>query len=674
MKLNPRQLDAMQYVSGPCLVLAGAGSGKTRVITSKIAYLIRECGYQARHIFAVTFTNKAAKEMKERVAQTLGRKEARGLTVSTFHSLGLDLIRREHKHLQLKANFSLFDDTDQMSLLKELTELEIQGDKELLQQLVQAISRYKNDLILPAQALKRAQSPDEQKFAKWYDRYQRQMSAYNALDFDDLILLPTLLLKTNPEVREHWQGRIRYLLVDEYQDTNTSQYELVKLLVGARARFTVVGDDDQSIYSWRGAQPQNLVRLQEDFSNLRVIKLEQNYRSKGRILKCANILIANNPHVFDKQLFSELDYGMPVRVLTAKNEDHEAEKVAAEIMGHRFMNRTSWKDYAILYRGNHQSRLLEKILMQNRIPYKISGGTSFFSRTEIKDIMAYLRLLVNPDDDNAFLRVVNLPKREIGPTTLEKLGQYANQRGKSLYAASFEIGLEQHLHGRGLQALRHFCEWLCRMSDNAERGNSEEVVRDLIKDIHYEAWLYETSPSPKAAEMRMQNVSTLYRWLTDMLAGDPQQDEPALSLSEAVARFTLRDMLERNEGDEELDQVQLMTLHASKGLEFPYVFMIGMEEGLLPHQVSIDEDNIDEERRLAYVGITRAQTELSFVLCKERRQFGSTMNPEPSRFLLELPQDDLQWELRKEPASAEQRQEKGKTGIANLRAMLKEKG
>ena len=674
MKLNPRQLDAMQYVSGPCLVLAGAGSGKTRVITSKIAYLIRECGYQARHIFAVTFTNKAAKEMKERVAQTLGRKEARGLTVSTFHSLGLDLIRREHKHLQLKANFSLFDDADQMSLLKELTELEIQGDKELLQQLVQAISRYKNDLVLPAQALKRAQTPDEQKFAKWYDCYQRQMSAYNALDFDDLILLPTILLKTNQEVREHWQGRIRYLLVDEYQDTNTSQYELVKLLVGARARFTVVGDDDQSIYSWRGAQPQNLVRLQEDFSNLRVIKLEQNYRSKGRILKCANILIANNPHVFEKQLFSELDYGMPVRVLTAKNEDHEAEKVAAEIMGHRFMNRTSWKDYAILYRGNHQSRLLEKILMQNRIPYKISGGTSFFSRTEIKDIMAYLRLLVNPDDDNAFLRVVNLPKREIGPTTLEKLGQYANQRGKSLYAASFEIGLEQHLHGRGLQALRHFCEWLCRMSDNAERGNSEEVVRDLIKDIHYEAWLYETSPSPKAAEMRMQNVSTLYRWLTDMLAGDPQQDEPALSLSEAVARFTLRDMLERNEGDEELDQVQLMTLHASKGLEFPYVFMIGMEEGLLPHQVSIDEDNIDEERRLAYVGITRAQTELSFVLCKERRQFGSTMNPEPSRFLLELPQDDLQWELRKEPASAEQRQEKGKTGIANLRAMLKAKG
>ncbi len=673
MKLNPRQLEAMQYVSGPCLVLAGAGSGKTRVITAKIAYLIRECQYQAKQIFAVTFTNKAAKEMKERVGQTLGRKEARGLTVSTFHSLGLDLIRREHKHLNLKANFSLFDDTDQLSLLKELTDKEIQGDKELLQKLVQSISRFKNDLILPAQALKRATDPEEQRMAIWYERYQRQMAAYNALDFDDLILLPTLLLKTNQAVRDEWQNRIRYLLVDEYQDTNTSQYELVKLLVGERARFTVVGDDDQSIYSWRGAQPQNLVRLQRDFPRLNVIKLEQNYRSKGRILKCANILIANNPHVFDKQLFSELDYGIPVRVLMAKNEEHEAEKVAAEMMGHRFMNRTQWKDYAILYRGNHQSRLLEKVRMQNRIPYKISGGTSFFSRTEIKDIMAYLRLLVNPDDDNAFLRVVNLPRREIGPSTLEKLGHYANQRGKSLYAASFELGLEQHLQGRGLNSLRHFCEWLCRMSDNAARGNSEEVVRDLIKDIHYEEWLYETSPSPKAAEMRMQNVSTLYRWLTDMLAGDVKTDEPPLSLSEAVARFTLRDMLERNEDDAELDQVQLLTLHASKGVEFPYVFMIGMEEGLLPHQSSIDEDNIEEERRLAYVGITRAQTELSFVLCKERRQFGDTINPEPSRFLMELPQDDLQWEMRKPAATAEQRQQKGKAGIANLRAMLKDK-
>jgi ATP-dependent DNA helicase Rep len=673
MKLNPRQLEAMKYVSGPCLVLAGAGSGKTRVITSKIAYLIRECGFSARHIVAVTFTNKAAREMKERVGQTLPRKETRGLIVSTFHSLGLDIIRLEHQHLNLKAKFSLFDDTDQFSLMKDLTEKELLGDKEKIQQALQAISKYKNDLILPDLALRHAQSQEEQQLATLYARYQRQMSAYNALDFDDLILLPTLLLKTNAAVREHWQKRIQYLLVDEYQDTNTSQYELVKILVGERARFTVVGDDDQSIYSWRGAQPQNLVRLNKDFPNLNVIKLEQNYRSKGRILKCANILIANNPHVFDKRLYSELDYGIPLRVLMAKNEEHEAEKVAAEIIGHRFMNRTQWKDYAVLYRGNHQSRLLEKVLMKNRIPYRISGGTSFFSRTEIKDIMAYLRVLVNPEDDNAFLRIVNLPRREIGPVTLEKLGQYAHQRGKSLFDACFELGIEHVIPAKNLQPLRQFCDWINRISDAATRGNSQDAVRQLIHDIHYEEWLYETSPSPKAAEMRMQNVSTLYGWLTDMLAGDVKQDQPALSLSEAVSRFTLRDMLERNSDDAELDQVQLMTLHASKGLEFPYVYMIGMEEGLLPHQSSIEEDNIDEERRLAYVGITRAQTELTFLLCKERRQFGESVNPEPSRFLLELPQDDLQWDMHRKKPDFEEQQQKAQVGIASLRAMFKDK-
>ncbi len=671
MKLNPRQQQAVEYVSGPCLVLAGAGSGKTRVITNKIAYLIQRCGYQARQICAVTFTNKAAREMKERVGQTLDRKLLKGLMVSTFHSLGLDIIRREHQALRLKANFSLFDDQDQMALLKELTEVELQGDKNLLGLLLNAISNWKNNLVLPEAALRRAQDADEQLHARLYDRYQRQMTAYNALDFDDLILMPTLLLKTNAEVRQRWQQKIQYLLVDEYQDTNTSQYELVKLLVGERARFTVVGDDDQSIYSWRGARPQNLILLQQDFPQLNVIMLEQNYRSKGRILKCANILIANNPHVFEKQLFSELDYGEPVRVLQARNEEHEAERVAAELMGHRFMNRSHWRDYAVLYRGNHQSRLLEKVLMQNRIPYRLSGGTSFFARSEIKDIMAYLRLLVNPDDDNAFLRVVNLPRREIGPTTLEKLGHYANERGKSLFAASFELGLEQHLHGRGLTALRHFCDWLVRLGDAAVRGNAVETVRDLIHDIHYEAWLYESSPSPKAAEMRMQNVSTLYRWITGMLEGEGE--EAPMSLSDVVSRLCLRDMLERNQEESELDQVQLMTLHASKGLEFPYVFLIGMEEGLLPHQSSIDEDNIDEERRLAYVGITRAQRELSFVLCKERRQYGESVRPEPSRFLLELPQDDLAWEGDKREVSAEQRQQSGQVGVARLRAMLRDK-
>ena len=658
MKLNPRQTEAVKYVSGPCLVLAGAGSGKTRVITNKIAYLVQQCDYKARNIAALTFTNKAAREMKERVGQTLSRQESKGLMVSTFHTLGLNIVRRECKYLGLKANFSLFDDQDQMALLKELTEEELDGDKDLLKQLQSTISNWKNDMLSPVDAAGRAQTERDQLFAHCYEMYQRQMKAYNALDFDDLILMPVLLLRDNQDVRQRWQNRIRYLLVDEYQDTNTSQYLFVKLLVGERARFTVVGDDDQSIYSWRGAQPENLALLNKDFPNLKVVKLEQNYRSTSRILRTANILIANNSHLFEKALFSAIPDGAMIKVLTAKNEEHEAEKVVGELIAHRFMNNTTYKDYAILYRGNHQSRLFEKALMQNRIPYKISGGTSFFSRVEIKDMMAYLRVLTNPDDDNAFLRIVNTPRREIGPVTLEKLGTYANMRGKSLFAASFEMGLEHHLSGRGLESLQRFTHWINQLTDNAERGDTVAAVRQLVRDIHYEDWLYETSASPKAAEMRMKNVSDLYSWITADLEGD-NYDNEVKTLKEVVQRLTLRDMMERGEDDSDADQVQLMTLHASKGLEFPYVFLIGAEEGILPHQTSIDEDNVGEERRLAYVGITRAQRELTFTLCKERRQYGELIKPEPSRFLYELPQDDLEWESERKPVTAEERMQKG---------------
>ncbi|WP_140921360.1 DNA helicase Rep [Limnobaculum xujianqingii] len=667
MRMNPRQQQAVEFVTGPCLVLAGAGSGKTRVIINKIAYLIRECGYQARHIAAVTFTNKAAREMKERLAQTLGRKEARGIVISTFHTLGLEIIKREHVALNMKSNFSLFDDQDQMALLKELTEKWLENDKVLVSHLISAISNWKNDLIGPSGAAAAAKSERDKLFAHCYDLYDKQLKSCSILDFDDLILLPTLLLQRNEEVRERWQNRLRYLLVDEYQDTNTSQYELVKLLVGNRARFTVVGDDDQSIYSWRGARPQNLVLLSQDFPALQVIKLEQNYRSSGRILKAANILIANNPHVFEKRLFSELGYGEELKVVTANNEDNEAERVVGELIAHHFINKTDYKDYAILYRGNHQSRIFEKMLMQNRIPYRISGGTSFFSRPEIKDLMAYLRVLTNPDDDSAFLRIVNTPRREIGPATLEKLGTWANQRSVSLYRASFDVGLEQYLTGRGLESLQRFTRWLSSVAETSEK-EPVAAVRDLIHGMDYESWLYETSPSVKAAEMRMKNVNQLFGWMTEMLEGS-DLDEP-MTLTQVVTRFTLRDMMERGENEEDFDQVQLMTLHASKGLEFPYVYLVGMEEGLLPHQSSIDEDNVDEERRLAYVGITRAQRELTFTLCRERRQFGELVRPEPSRFLLELPQDDLHWESARKVVSAEERMEKGKGHLANIREQL----
>ena len=668
MKLNPGQDAAVKMISGPCLVLAGAGSGKTRVITNKIAHLVQNCDYLARNIAAVTFTNKAAREMKERVSQTLGRKESRGLIVSTFHSLGLDIIKREYKVLGMKSGFTLFDDQDTMALLKELTEKQLQEDADLLKALVTQISNWKNALILPPQAKKQAKGDRDVIFAHCYDMYQRQLKAYNALDFDDLIVMPTLLLKCKEEVRLRWQKKIRYLLVDEYQDTNTSQYELIKALVGERARFTVVGDDDQSIYSWRGARPENLVLLQNDFPQLKVIKLEQNYRSSQRILKAANVLIANNPHEFEKRLFSELGYGETIKVLYAKNEKHEAERVVMELSGHKFMNGCSFKDYAVLYRGNHQSRLLEKSMMENRIPYKISGGTSFFARSEIKDIMAYLKLLVNHDDDNAFLRIVNTPRRAIGPTTLEKLGSYANLRQIGIFSASFEIGLQQTLSGKGLASLQGFTQWMVGLNRRLAEEEQITVVRDLIKDIGYEDWLYESSPSPKAAEMRMKNVSTLFKWVTEMLKGDDLDEE--MTLEQVVARLTLRDMLSRNEAEEELDQVQLMTLHASKGLEFPYVYLIGMEEGILPHQVSIDEDNVEEERRLAYVGITRAKKELTFIVAKERNQYGEIIKPTPSRFLSELPQDDLDWESGPKKKTDEQKKDLANKGMASLNALF----
>jgi len=671
MKLNPQQQQAVEYVSGPCLVLAGAGSGKTRVIINKIAHLIGKCGYLPKQIAAVTFTNKAAREMKERVAQSIGKESSKGLIVSTFHTLGFDIIKREYKYLGFKANMTLFDEHDQMALLKELTADLLQEDKELLRTLINRISNWKNDLCSPQQALTLARDKQEQTFAHCYDRYNKQLRAYNALDFDDLIMLPTLLFKQNKEVRSKWQEKIRYLLVDEYQDTNTSQYELIKLLVGERARFTVVGDDDQSIYSWRGARPQNMVRLRDDFPALRVIKLEQNYRSSQRILHCANILIDNNDHVFDKKLFSNLGEGEKLQIIEAKNEEHEAERVVGELIAHRFIAKTHYRDYAILYRGNHQSRLLEKILMQNRIPYKISGGTSFFSRAEIKDMMAYLRLVVNQDDDAAFLRIVNTPKREIGTATLEKLGSLAQEKHVSLFEAIFDFELIQRVTPKAYDALQKFARWIVELNDEIQRSEPERAVRSMLASLHYEEYLYEYATSPKAAEMQSKNVATLFDWVADMLKGD-EFNEP-MNLNQIVTHLTLRDMLERGEEENDSDQVQLMTLHASKGLEFPHVFLIGMEEGILPHQTSIDEDNVEEERRLAYVGITRAQQNLWFSLCKERRQFGELIRPEPSRFLLELPANDLQWERDKPPLSAEQQQAKTQSHIANLRAILRGK-
>lgn len=668
--LNERQQQAVHYVQGPMLVLAGAGSGKTRVITEKIAYLIRQRVYTARQIAAVTFTNKAAKEMKERVAQTMGKANARGLTVSTFHTLGLNIIRRELLTLGLKPGFSLFDDQDTFALLKALTEEHWDGDKQTIQACAHQISNWKNDMLSPELAAEKASNENEQIFASVYADYQRNLTACNAVDFDDLIRLPTQLLTTNETSRKRWQKKYQYLLVDEYQDTNTSQYQLVKLLVGERARFTVVGDDDQSIYSWRGAQPQNLALLQKDFPQLKVVKLEQNYRSHGRILKAANILIENNPHVFDKKLFSEMEYGEPLKVIYGRNEEHEAERVVAEIVKQRFLRKTPYHEFAILYRGNHQARVFEKALMNNRIPYKITGGQSFFARAEVKDIMAYLRLLVNPADDTAFLRIINVPKRGIGPQTVERIGELSKQLDCSLFEAARSPAVKTLLSANVFNSLDLFVTMMATLARQADhQPDAHDAVRQLLSEIGYEDWLFEQSPSAKAAEMRVKNIYELHRWVSDMLTGSDEK-EP-MTLEQVVSRLCLRDMMSRNEEDEQFEQVQLMTLHASKGLEFPQVFLVGMEEGLLPHQSSLDLGDVDEERRLAYVGITRAQQQLIFTMARERRQFGEVMQPQASRFLHELPQDDLHWEHEKRETSDEEKEEQRSRGLAMLKNALK---
>jgi ATP-dependent DNA helicase Rep len=666
-QLNPRQKEAVLYIDGPCLVLAGAGSGKTSVITRKIAYLIEQCDIPARHIAALTFTNKAAREMKERASKLVKGSASRGLTVSTFHNLGLNIIRREHKSLGFKPGFSIFDSEDARSLLKELMLKDGDLDSDHLDMVQHQISNWKNDLVIPERALSMAQSPGEQTIAFIYQRYNQALRAYNAVDFDDLILIPVELFQTNAEVLQRWQRKIRYLLVDEYQDTNSSQYLLVQLIVGNRGALTVVGDDDQSIYAWRGARPENMSLLKQDYPSLRVIKLEQNYRSTSRILRVANHLIANNPHEFDKALWSEMGLGDPIRVLRCKNEDAEAERVATEILTQRLSKQYKFRDFAILYRGNHQARLLEMKLQQHQIPYKISGGSSFFAKTEIKDVMAYLRLIVNPDDDNAFLRIINTPRRQIGTSTLEALGGYASERHISLFAALDELGLQSRIPEKNLERLQRFAHWIKQVTRNCAGDRPVDAIREMLNDIDYEGWLHQNSASSKAAEKRMENVFYLVESLQKTIDKNSSDDDEGEEsrIEDAVAKLVLRDMMERQEEEDLSDQVQLMTLHASKGLEFPHVFMVGMEEELLPHRNSIEDNNIEEERRLTYVGITRAQRTLTMTLAGKRKQFGEMSETTPSRFLDELPVEDVEWEGFGEQ-SPQQNLAKGEATLANL--------
>jgi ATP-dependent DNA helicase Rep len=665
IKLNPQQQAAVKIIDNPLLVLAGAGSGKTRVITEKIAYLVKQ-GTPAKNIAALTFTNKAAREMKERVGKLLDDKQSRGIRVSTFHSLGLDILRKEYQVLGYKSGLTLFDEQDKLTLLRNLIAYSSANyENDAVDFYNQQIGVWKNAFVTPEQAMSTA-TDENHLTALLYQDFNRHLKAYNAVDFDDLILLPVLLFQQNSTVLEKWQNKIRYLLVDEYQDTNITQYQLVRLLAGNLGRFTVVGDDDQSIYSWRGAQPENLAQLEKDYARLKVIKLEQNYRSAGRILKVANQLIANNPHVFEKNLWSNLGFGDPLKVMSHKNDRAEAAQVVAEIIHHKFNHGGNYADYAILYRSNHQSRLFEGCLRENNVPYFISGSTSFFAYSEIKDILAYLRLFVNQDDDAAFLRIINTPRREIGPTTLEKLAAYANKRQISLFAACFELGLTQSLAEKSIHRLKRFSQWVLETADKIEKEDTFAVIDCFIEQINYEAWLDENSKTQLAAERKIKNVHDLVAWLKRIAK---QEEDEEKTLAEIIAKVMLMDILERNSEEEAGDQVSLMTLHASKGLEFPHVFLIGVEENILPHQSSIEMENIEEERRLAYVGITRAQKSCTLSYCTHRKRYGEMNECEPSRFLNELPEQDLEWSNKKQLAPEEIKQ-RGKANLANLKTML----
>ncbi len=656
-KLNQVQRDAVTYLDGPLLVLAGAGSGKTRVITHKIAHLVNECGFEPRNIAAITFTNKAANEMRERVGELLKNTTTKGLVISTFHSLGMNILRAEAKLLGYKPQFSIFDSSDTWKIFNELTS---SADKQEIRDIQTQISNWKSAFISPEQAAEVADSDEAKVHARIYTRYQETLHAYQAVDFDDLIRLPVVLFKQHPEALMRWQLKLRYLLVDEYQDTNDCQYQMIKLLADMRGALTVVGDDDQSIYAWRGASIENIHNLRDDYAKLRVIKLEQNYRSSQRILKVANHLINNNTKVFEKKLWSDHGIGDPIRIYVARDDEHEAESVVMKLMSHKFEHRTKFSDYAILYRSNHQSRIFEEQLRTHRIPYTVSGGTSFFERAEIKDIIAYLRLIANPDDDPAFIRAITTPRRGVGNTTLERLGSYAGSKHISLFEAAFETTVQHEIQPRQYEELMLFCNFINRIQERAEKDPCGELLEELLRAINYESWLFD-SYDPRKAETKWKNVEDFTGWLKRKAEAD---EKTLLDMIQLVALINILDGK-----DKEPDAVSLSTLHAAKGLEFPHVFIVGAEEDILPFRDS-NEKQIEEERRLMYVGITRAERSLQISYCNRRKRGKDWMACEPSRFMDEMPESELIYAGGHADAVPTVTKDEGMDKLAKLKAML----
>lgn len=687
--LNPAQLEAVHYLSGPCLVLAGAGSGKTRVITHKIARLL-QAGYAPSQIAAITFTNKAAQEMRERAKALVGSRAAKPLVVSTFHALGVRLLRSDGEALGLKPQFSILDSDDVLGVLKEAG---ASSDNALARRWQWAISGWKNQGLNSAQAGAVAANADEQVAARVMQRYEERLAAYQAVDFDDLIGLPLKLLQCDEAVRAKWQETLRYVLVDEYQDTNAIQYELLKLLTDhpderRRGLFTAVGDDDQSIYGWRGATIDNLKRLPQDYPNLKVVALEQNYRSTGNILRAANSVIGHNPKLFEKKLWSAFGDGEPVRLVECDGEEHEAERVVARIQAMRgaalgssagasssaaqntapnpALNASpstgvELRDFAVLYRANHQARVFEKALRKASLPYKVSGGQSFFDRAEIKDLCAWLRLLVNNDDDPAFLRAVTTPKRGIGHQTLLSLGEFAGRWKTSLFEALFTESLASVLSPRALGSLHEFGRYANDLEYRARHTTGAEDAKALLlgwlTDIGYERHLVESEETEKLGLARWSNVLDFVDWVAKRCGGQIDNDGGSTVESEKKSLLevaqTISVIISLAERGDDQNVVTLSTLHAAKGLEWPHVVLAGVNEGLLPFVSGSSENDemtaerLEEERRLMYVGITRAQRTLSVSTLKRRKRGRDTVAGVPSRFVGEMKLHEVQ--VREDP-------------------------
>jgi ATP-dependent DNA helicase Rep len=653
--LNPQQAQALGHVEGPLLVLAGAGSGKTRVIVEKIAHLIQSGRYPAKRIAAITFTNKSAKEMRERIAKRLRGDAADGLTICTFHALGLKMLQIEHAKLGLRRGFSIFDADDAAAQIKDL----LPGAKpDVVQAMQGLVSRAKNAGLSPEQAHVAATSAREFEAAALYARYQERLAAFNAVDFDDLIRLPVQLLESDEDAVLGWRERIGYLLVDECQDTNDAQYRLLKAIAGPKGNFTCVGDDDQSIYAWRGANPENLAALAHDYPTLRIVKLEQNYRCSNRVLRAANALIANNPHEHPKTLWSAQPDGERIRVWECRDSAHEAEKVAGEIHFLQSARKAEWSEFCILFRSNHLSRPLEKALQLLRVPYHLSGGTAFLDRGEVKDAMSWLRVLANPDDDSAFLRAVQSPSRGVGQTTLAKLAELARSAQMPMSRAIESMGLLKQLTPRAANALSEFADILRELRADARHMPAGDLVRKLNERSGLIAMLQAQCKSEELFRIRRGNLDELADWFEGARGAGPGE------LASQLALLTHAD-----KGDAG-NQVRLMSMHAAKGLEFRYVFIIGMDDNTLPHESSIDEGRIDEERRLLYVGITRAKEQLWLSYPRETQRWGQKLRLTPSRFFEELPAAEIQRDGADPVADAQRKRERANHGFASIKALL----